>query len=335
MFEYEVGRIRELLINVLGEPKNEPYSSGWQSFNCPYCAESENVSCDGKYNLETNIEHGCIFHCWKCETKGKISKILRDYGSGYDISEYREIINTIKNSSMYSMDDSSVHNEIIDLETCLALPKEYKKIDESDKNAKKALDYLNKRGIGKDIIEKYSIGYTPYYCENFMHKCRIIIPSYDSIGDLNYWVGRDYSGLNKVKYCNPKIQKTSIVFNESMINWYENITLVEGPFDHIVVPNSIPLLGKSISKNNVVYNTLLEKSNAEINIFLDDDALQNAYKMYLFLNNNGFKNRVRIIKCPDGYDASLIYEKFGKDGIINLLKTAEKIDEYTLCRFFK
>ena len=73
MFEYEIDKIRSILIDVLGQPKNEPYSSGWQSFCCPYCAANEGVESDGKYNLETNVEHGCYFHCWKCETSGKLS----------------------------------------------------------------------------------------------------------------------------------------------------------------------------------------------------------------------------------------------------------------------
>ena len=54
MFEYEIDKIRSILIDVLGQPKNEPYSSGWQSFCCPYCAANEGVESDGKYNLETN-----------------------------------------------------------------------------------------------------------------------------------------------------------------------------------------------------------------------------------------------------------------------------------------
>ena len=51
MFEYEIDKIRSILIDVLGQPKNEPYSSGWQSFCCPYCAANEGVESDGKYNL--------------------------------------------------------------------------------------------------------------------------------------------------------------------------------------------------------------------------------------------------------------------------------------------
>ena len=84
---------------------------------------------------------------------------------------------------------------------------------------------------------------------------------------------------------------------------------------------------------NAVYKALKEKAHANINILLDDDAYDNAYRMYKFLNSKGFKDRVRLIQCPQGYDASLINEKFGKKGIIKLLRSAIKLDEYTLMRY--
>ena len=333
MFEYEIGKIRDILQEVLGSPKNEPYSSGWQSYNCPYCAENEGVESDGKYNLETNVEHGCIFHCWKCEARGKLSKLIKDFGNEAQLMEYRETLNTIRNSQLYQLGSSDNAIEIADIETYVTLPKEYKSITADDKHAKNALEYLRRRGITDEIIERYKIGYTGYYCEDFTNKNRIIIPSYDEIGELNYYVGRDYTGRNKIKYCNPKISKTNIVFNVGMINWYENITLVEGPFDHIVVPNSIPLLGKTLSKNSSVFKVLSEKSKAQVNIMLDDDATENAYRMYKFLYKNGFKGRVRIIESPQGYDASLMFERYGKKGIIRLLRTAKELDEFTLMRY--
>ena len=82
-----------------------------------------------------------------------------------------------------------------------------------------------------------------------------------------------------------------------------------------------------------LYKALKEKAHANINILLDDDAYDNAYRMYKFLNSKGFKDRVRLIQCPQGYDASLINEKFGKKGIIKLLRSAIKLDEYTLMRY--
>lgn len=331
MFDAEIGRIREILTEILGSPKNEPYASGWQSYNCPYCAANSGVDSDGKYNLETNVEHGGIFHCWKCEKKGKISRLIRQFGNGHYYNEYREILNTIRSSALYRLDSQSDGVETFEVEQCVKLPSACFKIDTARQNL--PLEYLRQRGITNGIIERFNISFTEYFGNEYIERNRIIIPSYDENGELNYWVGRDYTGRNKIKYCNARVPKTDIVFNEGFVNWYETITLVEGPFDHIVVPNSIPLLGKVLSRKSAIYKSLIEKARSTINVFLDGDAMDTAYKTYKFLNNNGFRDRVRMIRCPKEYDASLIFQMYGKRGMIHMLQRAEKVDEFTLLRY--
>ena len=128
----------------------------------------------------------------------------------------------------------------------LTLPTHYLNLQESNPNSllyKQAWNYLTKsRGLTKDIIDKYKIGYTV----GGKYDSRIIIPSYDINDELNYWVGRTYVN-QKPKYLNPDSDKEVIIFNECCLNWDSDIYLVEGPFDHIVVHNSVPLLGKKIS----------------------------------------------------------------------------------------
>ena len=191
-----------------------------------------------------------------------------------------------------------------------------------------AIDYLNSRGVGMDLIERYKIGYVPL-SQTGKYAGRIVIPSYDEFSDLSFWVARDYTGKNKVKMYNPTVDKTKIVFNEEKINWYEPITLVEGPFDHIVVPNSIPLLGKYLNEDHITYKRLVEKSRSEIYIMLDNDAEEKAVKMYCDLLKV-FKDRLKIIFMPDGYDPSDYYRDYGKKGIIKLLKSAKTLKESTV-----
>jgi hypothetical protein len=65
-------------------------------------------------------------------------------------------------------------------------------------------------------------------------------------------------------------------------------------------------------------------------VLLDDDAVNDAKKIYKLLNTTNLKGRVRLIVCPDGYDASDIYQKFGKKGIKRLMQRAEELDEFEL-----
>jgi hypothetical protein len=59
---------------------------------------------------------------------------------------------------------------------------------------------------------------------------------------------------NKLKYINPKAEKQEIIFNIGKLNLDATIYLVEGVTDHIVTPNSIPLLGKVISSDKLLHD---------------------------------------------------------------------------------
>ena len=126
----------------------------------------------------------------------------------------------------------------------LQLPKEFKQLYFKPTGLfnplyNKAIHYLKERGISKADIVKYNIG----YCEDGLYAGRVIIPSYDESGDLNYFVARSFYDDEKMKYKNPPVSRDVIVF-ENQINWNEPITLVEGVFDSFSVKrNVIPLLG--------------------------------------------------------------------------------------------
>ena len=324
-FEHNVISI---LTGILGEPKRDYTSSGgWIEYNCPCCGD-ELGHPDGKYNLAVTVD-GLYGHCWKCGYNNKISNIIRKYGSPDDLESYKNELAMYKESRLFAL-SSGLNDSVEDLDKIdgVDLPDGFKLINPDEKVDNDAVRYLKKRGVDDFLIKKYNIGYCGKGCGIYSE--RIVIPSYDMFGNLNYWFGRDYTGKNSQwSKLNPKIDKKSIIFNEYFINWYEPITLVEGPFDHIVVPNSIPLLGKAIDEESMVYKTLLAKARSTINILLDDDAIDTAYRTYKFLNNV-MKGQIRVIECPNGYDASDYYRDFGKKGIIKLLGTAHTLDEFTL-----
>ncbi|MFA5174635.1 MAG: hypothetical protein WC438_05635 [Candidatus Pacearchaeota archaeon] len=112
-----------------------------------------------------------------------------------------------------------------------------------------AIKYLKSRGINNEQILQYKIG----YCERGDYRGRIIIPSFDSDGVLNYFVGRSYLKNNSMPYKNPHAKKNEIVFNEMMLHFDKEICIVEGVFDAISCGfNSVPLLGSSISDKLIV-----------------------------------------------------------------------------------
>ena len=310
--------IVEILEGILGESKNHYENKGQISFDCPVCShEIKGLDKgDGKGNLEVNYGYH-VYKCWACsethETQGTIYKLIRNYGSKSDLKKYRLVNPNIELKKKEKKEIKGLPKEFIPLsEECNSL--EYKK----------ALEYLTKRNIDMDTIEKYNIG----YCEKGDYSNRVVFPSYDIHNDVNYYLGRSYEKYTKLKYKNPEIPKTEIIFNEGKVNWDSNIFIVEGVFDHIVVPNSIPMLGKVISDD--LFTKLVSKAECKVIILLDSDAYTDAIKLYKKLNSTKLFGRVFIIKLPKGYDISDVNQKLGKKGVVNVLSTAKKIKESLL-----
>lgn len=337
--EAELNKIYSILESFLGESKSGFDGKNMQlQFPCPNCVEKYGKAEERKFNLEINLSKQ-LFHCWKCadegdEMHGSILKLIKLYGNEQLLKEYKEAIHSLRESKLYKLnfsdDDFNIDTKSVEIED-LKLPSSFKYIRKDKPLPKDVAKYLNSRGIGWDIIERYSMGYTEYTKDSFMPSYRIYIPSYDKYGDLNYWTGRDYLNRDKVvKYYNPKVERKNVIFNEEKVQWDADITLVEGPFDHIVVPNSIPLLGKILNKEFKLYWEIVKNAKGNVNIWLDDDAFDSIKAIYKELNHGDLYNKIRFIKTDLGKDPSEIYEKYGYKGIVECLRSTQKIEEVLL-----
>lgn len=335
MIPDEIFKMKSILDSFLGNSKNDLTESCQLEYPCPMCIEKYGKEEIHKYNCSVSLRLQC-FNCWKCSDEGEhmsgsILKLIKLYGNEQLLNDYKEAIKSFRESNLYKLkfsdDEFNIDTKAIDDEE-LRLPSSFRLLKQDKYIPKRVMQYLNSRGIGWDIIEKYNIGYSEYDKDSFMPSYRVYIPSYDKFGELNYWTGRDYlNRRNVVKYFNPKVERKGVIFNEGKIQWDADITLVEGPFDHIVVPNSIPLLGKALNKEFKLYWELIKNSNANINLWLDDDAFDSIKAIYKELNHGDLYNRIRIITSKNGKDPSEIYQKYGYKGIVECLKSAEKIDE--------
>lgn len=336
--EGELKNIILILESFLGESKNGLSSSLQIQFNCPRCAADKGLDSDGKHNLELNLLKQ-KYNCWSCgqvydDMHGSIIKLIKIFGNEKTLEDYKKEIYSLRESKLYQLTfkNSDFNIDAMNLAQMeLELPETYKIFNPNRHNPKKAMDYLFNRGIGWDIIEEYNIGYTVFDDKNKNTSTRIILPSYNEYGELNYWTGRDYSGLPKrQKYFNPTVERKDIIFNEDKIQWDADVTLVEGPFDHVVVPNSIPLLGKALNYEFKLYKKLFEKCNANVNIFLDGDAFETLKKIYSTINHGRLYNKIRYIPINKELDPSTLYEIGGGRAVLEHLANAQKINEVYL-----
>ena len=281
----EVDVLIELLEDVLGDHKQHYGSKGQISFDCPVCAEEKGLETgDGKGNLEINYSRH-VYKCWACSetngTHGPLGKLFDKYGT----KKQKKVYELIKPEELKK-------EEV--WRPKLRLPEGFTKFSDSNPifiPHREAMNYLTSRGITNEIIERFGIGYTVKGDFAF----RIVVPSYNKEGQLNYFVARAWAN-KKMKYKNPAVPKDEIIFNESLINWEKDVYLVEGAFDSFFLENSIVMLGKVMSK--LLFETLYNNAKGNIIICTDGDAWENGLKLYHELNGGTLYNRIKIVKLP-------------------------------------
>jgi DNA primase len=319
----------------MGESKQGGYDKGTTQyqFNCPYCAD-EKGGIDNKFNLEVSFALG-KYHCWACGHAGPISKLIRNRGGKELCDEYFRIINEIKESKFYDIELFKDNGEIY-TEYRLQLPLTFKKIEINKCKDKQLLAFLEKRKITQDIIDYYNIGKTTWDEEDWSWRNRIVFPSYDSNGDLNYYIGRSYREDDKRnKYKNCDADKFQIILHEDKIQWDADIYLVEGAIDCIFYPNAISLMGKSLNKKSLLFNNLFEKANANIIIVLDGDTTDDETKrIYRLLDRGRLRGKIHYIKLGTDElpwkDFGEAYEDEGKKSIIKCVRNQKTYTEIEL-----
>jgi hypothetical protein len=309
--ENDNSSLLNLMSSFLGEPKFHKESKCQLGYDCPICSAEKGLVSDGKGNLEVNYKLG-VYNCWVCSethgTKGSIYKLFKDLAPKWVQIEFYK-----QNFLFYWTQE---FNESKDGLKKIILPETFVSLSGNKKYGffNEPFNYLNKRGITDELIDKFNIG----FCTGGTYKNRIIVPSYDIDGYLNYFVGRTIFESKKYKYLNPSFDKTKFIFNELYIDWEKTIFLVEGVFDHIVVPNSIPLLGKHLYDK--VFEALYLKAKSNIIIALDSDANENSNKLFYKLNAGRLMDRVFVNYMPKGHDVSSLNQIYGRENLYKWLK---------------
>lgn len=283
--EEEHEAIVELLEEIFGDHGLHYSNRGQISLNCPICDEGRN-----KHNLEVNYFND-VYHCWSCGdsegTHGSLGKLFDKFGNKKQKKLYK----------IFKPDDTEKKVRV--KKPKAVLPDNFTLFKDSHPVypiRRQAYNYLKSRGITDEIIEKFGIG----FCDKGSHTGRIIIPSYDEKGDLNYYVGRSWDPHSRAKYRNPEAEKDQIIFWENLIDWNKDIYLVEGAFDGMFLDNPVVMLGKHMSE--LMFDKIYNNAKGNVIICLDGDAWDNAVKLYHELNGGELWGKIKIVKLPKDRD---------------------------------
>jgi len=298
-----------LLESVLGKGKIN--SNDNIAFHCPFCHHN-------KKKMEVNIVSQ-YWHCWVCNAAGrKLAVLFRKLNVQREkISKLVSLLDDVEYKPSKTTTDTPV----------LQLPEGYRPLwvlQEMSPEYRNAVHYLKTRSITIHDILKYRIG----YCRKGPYKGKIIIPSYDANGSLNYFVARAYYEEDKFKHKNPPASKDIVGF-ELHINWNMPIILVEGAFDAIAIKrNCIPLFGKTIS--NTLKKRIVEKGVKDIYICLDLDARKQALETAQYFMSNGLN--VYFVDITGKDPSDLGFEKI--TNVLNnthIMSETELMEQKILC----
>ena len=229
-------------------------SEGEHQFHCPKCNHH-------KLKLSVNIDKG-VFKCWICDYSGtKISPLIRRFAPSY-YADWRLLegeIDLDKYDTIFA-DEVELPPQIIDL------PENFQTLTGKKTRLKqKPLNYLYSRGFTDTDILNWKIG----FCDFGEYQDRVIVPSFDSQGNVNFFIARSYTD-DWMKYRNPKVSK-DIIFNDLNIDWDNDVILVEGVFDAMKCKNAIPLLGSTLRENSLLFQKICERK-PNVYLALDEDA---------------------------------------------------------------
>ena len=233
-----------------------------------------------------------------------------------------------------------------------------------------ALAYLENRGLEKNIIEEFNLGYVPFkndyydtlikkYSEkdlehtNLFYKhdksqkyidrfnSRIIFPINNLNGETIAFGGRITRESYLAKYINSPetefFKKGSVIFNldkaKNCRSETDEAIIVEGYMDVLSiyskgVKNVISNSGTAITEKQI---SLIWKFFSNPIICLDGDesgqkaALRIAEKLFPLINE---KNKIYFSIMPEGKDPDDFIKQKGKNGLINLLKEKEIIQNF-------
>ena len=298
---------------------------------------------------------------WKCFGCGKGGDVVK-FVSLYENISYMEALSklAIKYNLPINIKSEEKNHKIYEV---MSLVSNF--YHEELTKSPKAMQYLQKREINPKTVEIYEIGYSPnhykvveflqntseYYLELYkstqnLHKSsksirdifegRLVIPIRNASSNVVGFGGRIlYEDKSAIKYLNSPdsfiFKKSQLLFGIDIALPYikekEELILVEGYFDvirlyQIGIRNVVAPLGTAFTEEHA--KTISKYAKIAFIMFDNDNAGKNAsLRAAKYLIAKGVK--AVYVEIKDAKDPDEFGIKFGKDGVLELLKASKNI----------
>lgn len=300
MSSLHANNVLSLLNKALGQDGYLRVKTNDVKYFCPVCGHR-------KQKLEINLDTGA-YHCWVCHFKGlSLHSLFRKLSVHESaVRELEAIIGVEPTRQLSEFDNIFGDKTKQVVPDIVQLPNGYRPLSKIDKDSqawKRVLNYAKSRGFDWTHIMRFNMGYV----ENGEYANRLIVPSYDAHGRVNFFSARSVFEDSYLKYLNADASKDIVGF-ELFIDYTQPINFVEGALDAVTLGrNTTPLFGTSVLKN--LKQRIIENRTPEVRIILDDDALTKAIVIAEELSKYNISVRLVELNGKDpnkiGFDATM------------------------------
>ena len=302
-----------------------------------------------------------IYTCFSCGATGNVFTFV----SEYEHISFIEAVKLLGNKLGYNL---TTHEKIDTKSADYKIYEIASKFYQNNLNSslgKKAIEYLENRGLNRETIKKFGIGLSlskssltellinkgikldklielgiSNTMSNDLFLNRIMFPLYDLSGNVVAFSGRIYNMKDNSKYINTK--ETSIFKKGNLLYNYHNarehlkkndyVIIMEGFMDVIRastvgINNCVATMGTAFTKEQA---NIIRKMTDNVILCFDgdqagEDATISAIKVLEDININP-----KIIRLEDNLDPDEYIIKNGKEAFINKIDKAIDIIEYKL-----
>lgn len=313
-----------------------------------------------------------FFYCFGCKKGGDIITFIKEIEHCDYIDAIQILAKKLNRSILYEGQSSSTNDETHEFQNALyelyaRLTNTFRYCLHNTDEGKTAYEYLLKRGITKELIDTFKLGYAPaqrkwlhsllikksytpqfleqsgLFSKNYPEVCifsgRVIFPIFNRLGNVVAFGARLLHG-NGPKYINSPetaiYHKSKILYGLShslqTIKETGTIIICEGYMDVLAwhqagLPQAVAPLGTSLTVEHVQAISKLAK---EIILNFDSDKAgkQATYRAIELLLTQGCT--AKIIRNPESKDAAEIIQNFGPEDLQKLLKFSISIQDFIM-----
>jgi len=222
---------------------------------CPKCKKKKgNQYRKQKLAIETETH---VLHCWVCGYKSiNLCHLLKIWKPHF----YSEYCNNYLSSEARAREQSSEsEQQEVKEKKIVTLPEGFALLATADSNdavVRASLNYLKARGVDPSQLWYWRLGIVSG--DRKLYR-RILVPSFDERGIINYYSARSIDKNPYIKYVNPEADREDIIFNEINIDWNEELTIVEGVFDLMKCnDNATCILSSELPPHFKLFEKILE-----------------------------------------------------------------------------